>query len=82
MAVIHTESGHFIAMPDVKSAVHYVKFSGCVPCVIENENGRIVRKYAAQQSVHLTAFGAGGRGAIPLQLSLFADDQSATIGGR
>ena len=37
---------------------------------------------AAEQSVHLTAFGTGGRGAIPLQLSLFADDLSAKIGGR
>jgi hypothetical protein len=41
-----------------------------------------IAKWAAQQSVYLTAFGAGGRGVIPLQLSLFADDPSATIGGR
>ncbi len=36
----------------------------------------------AQQSVHLTAFGAGGRGQNPLQLSFIADDPSATNGGR
>ena len=37
---------------------------------------------AAQQSVHLTASGAGGRGQIPLQSSFIADDPSAKIGGR
>lgn len=35
----------------------------------------------AQHSVHLTAFGAGGRGENPLQLSFIADDPSATNGG-
>ena len=37
---------------------------------------------AAEQSMHLTAFGVGTAAAIPLQASLFADDQPATIGGR
>ena len=37
---------------------------------------------AFQQSVHLTASGAGGRGDNPLQADLFADDPSATNGGR
>ena len=37
---------------------------------------------AAQQSVYLTAFGAGGRGQIPLQSSFIADDPSAKHGGR
>ena len=38
--------------------------------------------HEAQQSVHLTASGAGGRGEIPLQSSFIADDPSATHGGR
>jgi site-specific DNA-methyltransferase (adenine-specific) len=38
--------------------------------------------HEAQQSVHLTASGAGGRGQNPLQSSFIADDPSATIGGR
>jgi len=38
--------------------------------------------HAAQQSVHLTASGAGGRGDNPLQSSFIADDPSAKIGGR
>lgn len=38
--------------------------------------------HEAQQSVHLTAFGAGGRGDNPLQSSFIADDPSATNGGR
>lgn len=37
---------------------------------------------AAEQNVHLTAFGVQPSRSIPLQLSLFADDLSATIGGR
>lgn len=36
----------------------------------------------AQQSVHLTASGAGGRGQNSLQSSFIADDPSAKIGGR
>lgn len=36
----------------------------------------------AQQSVHLTASGAGGRGQNPLQSSFIADDPSAKHGGR
>ena len=36
----------------------------------------------AQQSVHLTASGAGGLGEIPLQSSFIADDPSAKHGGR
>ncbi len=38
--------------------------------------------HEAQQSVHLTASGAGGRGDNPLQSSFIADDPSAKIGGR
>jgi site-specific DNA-methyltransferase (adenine-specific) len=38
--------------------------------------------HEAQQSVHLTASGAGGRGQNPLQSSFIADDPSAKIGGR
>lgn len=38
--------------------------------------------HEAQQSVHLTASGAGGRGQIPLQGFDQADDPSATHGGR
>ena len=41
-----------------------------------------VAKWAAQQSVHLTAFGDQQSASYPLQLSFFADDQPATIGGR
>ena len=41
-----------------------------------------ITQQAAQQSVHLTASGAGGRGDNPLQSNLFADDPSATHGGR
>ena len=37
---------------------------------------------AAEQNVHLTAFGVRPSALIPLQLSLFADDLTATIGGR
>jgi hypothetical protein len=37
---------------------------------------------AAEQSVHLTAFGVGGRAVYPLQLSLFAEVPPAIIGGR
>jgi hypothetical protein len=38
--------------------------------------------HATQQSVHLTASGAGGRGQNPLQSSFIADDPSAKNGGR
>lgn len=38
--------------------------------------------HEAQQSVYLTASGAGGRGQNPLQSSFIADDPSAKIGGR
>ncbi len=38
--------------------------------------------HEAQQSVHLTASGAGGRGDNPLQSSFIADDPSANNGGR
>ena len=41
-----------------------------------------VAKWAAQQSVHLTAFGDQQPVFYPLQMSLFADDLSATNGGR
>ena len=44
--------------------------------VIENSENN------AQQSVHLTASGAGGRGKNSLQFSFIADDQSAKHGGR
>lgn len=37
---------------------------------------------SAQQSVHLTASGAGGRGQNSLQSSFIADDPSAKHGGR
>ena len=37
--------------------------------------------HEAQQSVHLTAYGAGGRGQNPLQSSFIADDPSAKHGG-
>ena len=37
---------------------------------------------AAEQNVHLTAFGAGGLDVNPLQMPLFADVSPATIGGR
>jgi len=38
--------------------------------------------HVAQQSAHLTASGAGGRGQNPLQSSFVADDPSAKLGGR
>ena len=38
--------------------------------------------HEAQQSVHLTASGAGGRGQNSLQSSFIADDPSAKLGGR
>ena len=38
--------------------------------------------HEAQQSVHLTAFGAGGRGQNSLQSSFIADDSSAKHGGK
>ena len=41
-----------------------------------------VLMHEAQQSVHLTASGAGGRGDNPLQSSFIADDPSAKHGGR
>lgn len=41
-----------------------------------------LNKCAAQQSVHLTASGAGGRGQNSLQSSFIADDPSAKHGGR
>ena len=37
---------------------------------------------AAEQSVHLNAFGVQVHALIPLQMSLFADVSSATSGGR
>ena len=37
---------------------------------------------AAEQSMHLTAFGDQQPASYPLQLPLFADDLSATYGGR
>jgi hypothetical protein len=37
---------------------------------------------AAEHNVHLTAFGVQPSESIPLQLPLFADDLSATNGGR
>ena len=37
---------------------------------------------AAEQSMRLTAFGVGTQARIPLQASMFADDQPATFGGR
>jgi hypothetical protein len=37
---------------------------------------------AAEQSVHLTAFGVGGLAVNSLQMSLFAEVSPATIGGR
>ena len=40
------------------------------------------KQKADQQSVHLTAFGAGERGQNPLQSSFIADDPSAKHGGR
>lgn len=36
----------------------------------------------AEQNVYLTAFGVQSSQSIPPQLSLFADDQPATSGGR
>lgn len=41
-----------------------------------------IAKWAAQQSVHLTAFGVQKPAFYPLQLSLFADVPPAIIGGR
>ena len=41
-----------------------------------------IAKWAAQQSLHMTAFGVQKSASIPLQLSLFAEVPSATIGGR
>lgn len=41
-----------------------------------------IAQWAAQQSVHLTAFGVQPPASYPLQLSLFADVPPATIGGR
>jgi hypothetical protein len=40
-----------------------------------------VSMWAAQQRVHPTAFGVQPPASYPLQLSLFADDLSATFGG-
>ena len=37
---------------------------------------------AANNRLHLTAFGVGTQATIPLQSSLFADDLPATLGGR
>ena len=46
-------------------------------------NKEALKEYnEAQQSVHLTASGAGGRGQNPLQSSFIADDPSAKHGGR
>lgn len=42
----------------------------------------IIKNNAAQQSVHLTASGAGGRGQNSLQSIFIADDLSAKHGGR
>lgn len=41
-----------------------------------------IAKWAAQQSLHLTAFGVQKPAFYPLQLSLFADVPPAIIGGR
>lgn len=47
-----------------------------------NDTVITVDRHATQQSVHLTASGAGGRGQNPLQSSFIADDPSAKSGGR
>ena len=49
--------------------------------VTRSAESLIKRMNAAEQSVHPTAFGVGTQSKIPLQLSLFADDLSATFGG-
>lgn len=41
-----------------------------------------IAQWAAQQSAHLNAFGVQKPAFYPMQLSLFADVPSATIGGR
>ena len=46
------------------------------------QRGVLQSQVGVQHNVHLTVFGAGGRDTIPLQLPLFADDLSATIGGK
>ena len=43
---------------------------------------RLAEEQAVEQSVYLTASGAGGRGKNSLQSSFIADDQSAKNGGR
>jgi len=70
-----------------KCEVWFYKAAKCPSCNsldigLSKEITARIKAKSAQQNVHLTAFGAGGRSAIPLQLSLFADVQSATIGGR
>ena len=47
-----------------------------------NDTVITVDRHATQQSVHLTASGAGGRGQNSLQSSFIADDPSAKLGGR
>ena len=42
----------------------------------------ITFEQAAQQNVHLTAFGDQPSASIPLQIPMFADDLSAINGGR
>jgi len=48
----------------------------------DNHKRKAQKAKLAQQRLHLTAFGAGMRTAIPLQCIAFADDPSAIIGGR
>lgn len=55
-------------------AVHFVKgYEGGI---------NIAFRQSAEHRLHLTAFGVGTAGEIPLQSSLFVDDLPATIGGR
>ena len=49
--------------------------------ILDIEEG-ITFQQAAEQNVHLTAFGDQQSASNPMQLSLFADDPSAIIGGR
>jgi hypothetical protein len=57
---------------------------GCRYCDCKLSDVEVVsaNSEAAEHRMHLTAFGVGTAAVIPLQASLFADDQPATIGGR
>lgn len=73
-----------ISMVNSPSANHAVKKWNQFQKKIARREVAIIRVdwLAAEQSMHLTAFGGQPSRSIPLQLSLFADDPSAKHGGR